>query len=194
MLSFFQQRLFLIFTFVSSPVSSKVNGIFLAHGFSSFGRCPFGCFCCEIPRTKSLESLNWFRPKWWLLELALSASSLSPLLPIFPFWCCSAFYLHCHFSVAQMRVLVILWYTDILILLDAPSYFLFALFMHFKDFPENPSSQQDFKQHNMFNLLVVWWLWVVELLTGSAFVSTHAELFILLNWSMIFLLEIFQQE
>lgn len=125
-LSFFQQRLFLIVTFVSSPVSSKVNGIFLAHGFSSFGRCPFGCFCCEIPRTKSLESLNWFRPKWWLLELALSASSLSlPLLPVFPFRCCSAFYLHClwndkaeglltcHFSVAQMRVLVILWYTDI---------------------------------------------------------------------------------
>ena len=92
------------FTFVSSPVSGKVNGIFLAHGFSSFGRCPFGCFCCVIPRTKSLESLNWFRPKWWLLELALSASSLSPLLPIFPFWCCSAFYLHCHFSVAQMGV------------------------------------------------------------------------------------------
>jgi hypothetical protein len=67
-LIFFQQRLLQVlsvshFTFVSSLVSSKVNGILLAHGFSSFGRYPFGCFCCVIPRTKRLESLNWFRPK-----------------------------------------------------------------------------------------------------------------------------------
>jgi hypothetical protein len=68
----------------------------------------------------------------------LSILVLLCFLPSLPFFCCS------DGSIGGF-----------VILLDLPFYFLFVLFMHFKDFPENPSSQQDFKQHNMFNLLVV---------------------------------------
>jgi hypothetical protein len=49
--------------------SSKVKGISFAHGFSAFGPCPFVIWMLfvAIPRTKSLESLNWLWPKWWLM-------------------------------------------------------------------------------------------------------------------------------
>lgn len=73
------------FTFVSSLLSSKVNGIFFAHGFSALGPSLHFWMLLLWFREKSLESLNWFWPKWWLLELAHWQ------LP-FPFLCSLSFY------------------------------------------------------------------------------------------------------